>query len=155
MDELDQKILQILIKSARTPFSRIGKMCGVSQAVVKQRYKKIKLRNPNLKSTVILDPTKIGFNSFATFSIKLIKEDYIQKVKSILYNYPRLVYLVELIGDFDFSFIIYIEKFEDFCETIEFLEKIKEIKEIDIALSRKNDTYCAPELTELVILEIE
>ena len=59
MDELDTKILRILLEDARTPFSAIGKKLDVSKDLVKRRYNRLKERNKNLKSTVVLDFEKI------------------------------------------------------------------------------------------------
>ena len=155
MDKVDREIFQILVKDARMPFSRVGKMLGISTDLVKKRYQGIKDRNPNLKSTVILAPEKMRFKTMVSFYIKVVSEEGIPKVLSKISNYQKRVIILELIGDFDLVFCIYAVDFEDFYRAMEYLERVKEIKEVHITYSNRNDISCSPVGAELLIHEVQ
>ena len=44
MDEVDQKIVQLLIKNARMSYSEIGQQVGISRVAVKQRDQSLERR---------------------------------------------------------------------------------------------------------------
>ena len=119
MDELDTKILSILLKNARTPFSTIGKELGISKDLVKRRYNRLKKRNENIKSSVVLDFEKIGFELVIGFSIKVLKESDVPKVKAELVKCPNIGYLADQVGDFDFYLDAYISGMDEICKVME------------------------------------
>ena len=41
IDQIDQKILSLLVNNARMPFLEIAKECGISGAAIHQRVKKL------------------------------------------------------------------------------------------------------------------
>ena len=155
MDKIDLEILQILVKDARMPFSKVGKMLGISIDLVKKRYQGIKDRNPNLKSTVILDTKQMGLKTVISFYIKALNEEGIPKIRSKLENYPKIVNIVDLIGDFDFFCYIYAADFKDFYEIMEYLERIKEIKVMRSAFSNNNEFLDSPVGAELLVHEVK
>lgn len=155
MDNLDQEILAILIKDARMPFSRLGKKLGISSDLAKKRYKKIMNRNPQLKTTVVLDSKKLGFNSMTGFYIILKNHESIQKVMTKLFNYSKTILLSECIGDFDLFHSIYMREFKDFQETMDYLERFEEIKEVQIQFPNKDENINFPLGNELLIYEVE
>ena len=44
LDELDQKIVQLLIKNARMSYSEIGSLVGISRVAVKMRVQSLEKR---------------------------------------------------------------------------------------------------------------
>jgi len=151
MDELDREILKILIKDARTPFIKIGKMLGVSKDQVKRRYTRIKQRNSNLKSTLILDFEKMGFKNIMGFSIKTCSEADVPKVKAKLFDCPKRGYLSEQIGDFDFYFDVYLTKIEEIYEVMEYLRQIEGIQSLNPWCYLLNPDETLPYLNETLI----
>jgi Lrp/AsnC family transcriptional regulator for asnA, asnC and gidA len=132
MDEIDVKILKILIKDARTPFSKIGKILGISKDRVKRRYEKIKQKNPNLKSSVILDLEKIGFKGGVGICIKESSVADHKKIIEKILNYPRITNVTEVVGDWNVYFDILVEDFNNIYELNEFLCKIEGIESMNI-----------------------
>jgi Lrp/AsnC family transcriptional regulator for asnA, asnC and gidA len=132
MDELDKKILKILSKDARTPFSKIGNALGVSADLVRKRYNKMKKNKKlNLKTSITFDPRKVGFKIIMGFSIKVTNRSSIPKVTDELLNCPNSAGQSEQIGDYDFYFDTFIAKIEDITEIVAYLRQIKEIEVID------------------------
>ena len=132
MDEIDIKILKILDKDARVPFNKIGKMLGISKDSVKRRFERIKKRNPNLKCSVKLNVSKLGFKAIIGFCLKSSNNSDNNKIRNILLNCPRLMEVTETVGDFDFYFDVFTEDYSDLYEIYEYLKQIKEIESLNV-----------------------
>ena len=132
MDELDVEIFKILVKDARTPISKIGKMLGVSKDRVKRRYERMKQRNPNLKSTVILDLKLMGFKTEIGFCVKKLALADSQKIKVELLNCPKIYKSSEAFGDFDFFVGVLAIEYDEYFEIYNYLEQIEGIESIDV-----------------------
>lgn len=55
MDEVDQKIIRVLRRDARTPFTTIGKELGISDATIHFRVKKMRKAGIIRKYTVVVN----------------------------------------------------------------------------------------------------
>ena len=60
LDELDQKIVQLLIKNARFSYSDIGKEVGISRVAVKARIQAFEKKGVIEEYTTIINPQKIS-----------------------------------------------------------------------------------------------
>ena len=54
LDELDQKIVQLLIKNARMSYSEIGSLVGISRVAVKMRVQSLEKRGVIEEYTTII-----------------------------------------------------------------------------------------------------
>ena len=60
MDEVDQKIVQLLIRNARMSYSDIGQQVGISRVAVKSRIKALEEKGVIEEYTAIINPQKIS-----------------------------------------------------------------------------------------------
>ena len=60
LDELDQKIIQLLIKNARMSYSDIGQQIGISRVAVKMRVQALEQKGIIEEYTTIINPQKIS-----------------------------------------------------------------------------------------------
>ena len=60
LDELDQKILRLLIQNARMSYSDIGKETGISRVAVKMRIQALEARGVIEEYTTVINPQKIN-----------------------------------------------------------------------------------------------
>ena len=60
LDELDQKIVQLLIQNARMSYSEIGQKIGISRVAVKMRVQALEKRGIIEEYTTIINPQKIS-----------------------------------------------------------------------------------------------
>ena len=60
LDELDQKIVELLIKNARMSYSDIGEQVGISRVAVKSRIQALEQRGVIEEYTTIINPQKIS-----------------------------------------------------------------------------------------------
>ena len=61
IDKLDRKILEIVMKNARTPSKVVAVECGVSRAAVHQRIQKMTELGVIKCSCYIINPKTLGF----------------------------------------------------------------------------------------------
>ena len=60
LDELDQKIIQLLIENARISYSDIGEKTGISRVAVKARIQALEKKGVIEEYTTIINPQKIS-----------------------------------------------------------------------------------------------
>ena len=83
LDELDQKIIQLLVKNARMSYSDIGEKIGISRVAVKARIQALENKGIIEEYTTIINPQKISGAVSCYFEIET-KPDYFKEVTDIL-----------------------------------------------------------------------
>ena len=83
LDELDQKILQLLIHNARISYSEIGKQIGLSRVAVKMRVNALEEKGIIEEYTTIINPQKISGAVSCYFDIETLP-DQLMNVAQIL-----------------------------------------------------------------------
>lgn len=74
LDEMDQKIVQLLIKNSRMSYSEIGKQVGISRVAVKMRVQSLENRGVIEEYTTIINPQKISGAVSCYFEIEMTPE---------------------------------------------------------------------------------
>ena len=82
LDELDQKIIQLLIENARISYSDIGEEAGISRVAVKARIQALEKRGVIEEYTTIINPQKISGAVSCYFEIET-KPEYLSQVTDI------------------------------------------------------------------------
>lgn len=83
LDELDQKIIQLLVKNARMSYSDIGEKIGISRVAVKARIQALENKDIIEEYTTIINPQKINGAVSCYFEIET-KPDSFKEVTDIL-----------------------------------------------------------------------
>ena len=83
LDELDQKIIQLLIENARMSYSDIGEKTGISRVAVKTRIRSLEERKIIEGYTTIINPQKISGAVSCYFEIETLP-NAISEVTQIL-----------------------------------------------------------------------
>ncbi len=86
LDELDQKILQLLIKNARMSYSEIGQQVGVSRVAVKMRIQALEQRGIIEEYTTVINPQKISGAVSCYFEIETEPETLAQVTELLRQN---------------------------------------------------------------------
>ena len=76
LDELDQKIVQLLIKNARLSYSDIGKEVGISRVAVKARIQALQKKRVIEEYTTIINPQKISGAISCYFEIETLSNSF-------------------------------------------------------------------------------
>ncbi|WP_163651932.1 Lrp/AsnC family transcriptional regulator [Listeria sp. PSOL-1] len=89
MDEIDKKILQLLMKNSRMPVKEISKQVLLSEPSVKNRMEKLVENGIIENFTIKVNPMKLGFNISFIIKISNLKPT-VQSLERILKNFPNL-----------------------------------------------------------------
>jgi Lrp/AsnC family leucine-responsive transcriptional regulator len=60
LDELDLRIVALLLKDGRTPAAQIAEQIGLSRPAVADRLEKLERQGVILGTTAVVDPTRLG-----------------------------------------------------------------------------------------------
>lgn len=97
LDELDQKIVQLLIENARSSYSDIGQQIGISRVAVKARIQALETRGIIEEYTTIINPQKISGAVSCYFDIETTPEALAQ-VTGLLEANPVITQIYRVTG---------------------------------------------------------
>ena len=97
LDELDQKIVQLLIKNARMSYSDIGQKIGISRVAVKMRVQALEKKGIIEEYTTIINPQKISGAISCYFEIETLPET-LSQVISILDQNQTITQIYRVTG---------------------------------------------------------
>lgn len=97
LDELDQKIIQLLIKNARMSYSDIGQQIGISRVAVKARIQSLEQRGIIEEYTTIINPQKISGAVSCYFEIETLP-DTLAKVSEVLRQNETITQIYRVTG---------------------------------------------------------
>ena len=86
LDELDQKIVRLLIQNARMSYSEIGQQIGISRVAVKMRVQALEQKGIIEEYTTIINPQKISGAIFCYFEIETIPENLAETAELLRKN---------------------------------------------------------------------
>lgn len=79
IDSLDQKILRVLTKDARTPYAEMAKNFGVSPGTIHVRVEKMRQSGIIKGTKVIIDERKLGYDVCCFIGIILKAQKIMKK----------------------------------------------------------------------------
>lgn len=91
LDDLDKKILSLIVENARTPFLEVARECGVSGAAIHQRVQRLTSIGVITGSEFTLNPTKVGYHTCAFIGIFLKDASYFDNVVCKMEAIPQVV----------------------------------------------------------------
>lgn len=91
IDNLDRKILNIIMNNARTPSKDIALVCGVSRAAIHQRVQRLIEMGVIVGSGYDVNPRKLGYNTCTYVGVKLEKGSLYRDVVNELEKIPEIV----------------------------------------------------------------
>lgn len=91
IDNLDRKILEIVIKNARIPSKDVAVVCGVSRAAIHQRIQRMIDMQVITGSGYHVNPKVLGFTTCTYIGVKLEKGSMYRDVVPELEKIPEVV----------------------------------------------------------------
>ncbi len=107
LDELDEKILKLIIGNARLPFLEVARICQVSGAAIHQRIQKLMNLGILKGSEFIVDNTKVGYDTCAYMGLYLNSPGQFPTVTAALKEIPEVVECHYTTGKYDLFIKIY------------------------------------------------
>ena len=100
LDEIDQKIIRVLEKDARTSLRKISELVDVSLGTVSNRVKKMEKNGVIKGYSVILNPDEIGWELNVVIGLRIQKGRLIEIQEKIAQD-SRVHGVYDVTGDFD------------------------------------------------------
>ncbi len=130
MDNIDLGILDALKEDARTSFREIAKRLNVSPDTVGNRYERLRKEGVIIGSTVVVDPSKLGYTFIARFGIN-VRPAYSSQVLEQIIKFPSVIIASKLVGSYDLMAITVVKdmphlwKIRDTILEMPFVEKME------------------------------
>ena len=131
LDEIDLRMLSLLLKNSRIPYRRLAKELGIGESTVYTRMNRL-IKAGVLKSfTVSLDYSKLGYATEAVLEIKPYPQ-YIAQVKTSLKKLPFVVEASLLTGDYPIMVTIVVRNNDELASKIDEVARIDGVADINI-----------------------
>ena len=146
MDEVDQKIVEMLIEDARVSFRKIAKIVDKSPDTVIHRYQRLRESGEIRGSTVVVNPKLIGYEGMAAFHIDVStsggsKTDSTRILKTLI-KMPNIIVVTKTVGDHDLLAIGVIHDVDHLMKLGDEIAKISGIKNIQASLWTSDSEVC-------------
>ena len=141
LDEIDLTILEILKEDARTSFREIARKLGVSPDTISNRYEKLIELGVIIGSTVVIDPSKIGYSFIARFGIN-VKPAYSSQVLEKIIKIPSIIMASKLVGSHDLVAISVIKNFQHLCELRDNILEMPYVDKVEVGMWIKTMKLC-------------
>lgn len=133
VDEVDEKIINLLSKDGRLPFSKIAQEVGVSTATVARKYERLR-KNNLIKVSIQINPAKLGYQSILTLNLLLSDPNETNEIADKLIRIPSVTYILKISGSYDISFVCLVKDCKEMYEVNDEIMKIPNIKGIEAYL---------------------
>lgn len=91
IDNLDRKILNIIMENARIPSKDVAVQCGVSRAAIHQRIQRLIDMKVIIGSGYNIDPHKLDYNTCTYIGVRLEKGSLYREAAAELEKIPEVV----------------------------------------------------------------
>lgn len=98
LDEIDNRIVDLLLKNGRMSFSDIGEEVGLSRVAVKNRIRALERKGIIQGYKAIIDPQSVPGMATFILHVETAAETF-EKAKAYLINSPEVITLVQTTGE--------------------------------------------------------
>jgi Lrp/AsnC family transcriptional regulator for asnA, asnC and gidA len=119
LDELDRKILRLIVNDARKPFLEVARECNVSGAAIHQRVQKLIQAGVIKGSCMVIDAAKTGYETCAYMGLYLKDPEQFTAVTEALQNIPEVVEWHYTTGPSDLFIKIYAKNNQHLLDMIQ------------------------------------
>jgi DNA-binding Lrp family transcriptional regulator len=140
IDEIDAKILNTLLKAARTSFAKIARDCGVSNTTIVKHFHKLQQSGVITGTSLITRLKDFGyqFPLAADINVTTGKE---QEVMKALRKIPNFRACFQVIGKYDIHSTFYVENIEEIEEIRDRLKNLKSIIRVGLTATLSELSY--------------
>lgn len=131
LDNTDKKILNILQENARITNVQLASKIGISPPAMLDRVKRLEINGIIRKYAALLNPEKVGKNTFALVSVSLtmhrntIIDDFTKAIK----KFDEVLECYHVTGESDFLLKIAVKNIQEYEHFI--IEKFTKIKGVN------------------------
>lgn len=141
LDKIDLVILEMLKEDARTSFREIARKLDVSPDTISKRYERLIEQEVIIGSTVVINPSKIGYSFIARFGIN-VKPAYSSQVLDRIIKIPSVIIASKLVGSHDLIAISVIRDFEHLCNLRDTILEMPYVDKVEVGMWIKTMKLC-------------
>jgi DNA-binding Lrp family transcriptional regulator len=133
IDEIDEKILRLLIKDARTRIKDIAKECNISSVSVLNRIKRLKTRGVITGATLFPRVALINLPTIANIGINLdSNESNEDEIIKLIGEQINLVEPSASVGKYDLCALVFTESVSELDKAVYAVRKCAGVRKIDV-----------------------
>ena len=140
LDELDIKILSLLMENSRISLNKIAERLGISVATASARVKKLESLGVIERYTIYINCRKLGFQGGAILLIKVRKDvdDVVKKLK----DFPEIKFIYRVAGAYDLCVCVTCTDVDSLSKVLDKIQGIENVIEtqkmvlLDILMER-------------------
>jgi len=133
IDEIDYKILRILLKNSRSTYVDIAREVNLSDVAVIKRIKKLENIGVIKKYSCVIDPVKLGYSKVSITGIN-VDPDALLNVIENLKNKDYVKYIAITSGDHELITIIWARDSDELMRIHREIESLPGVRKIYPAL---------------------
>jgi DNA-binding Lrp family transcriptional regulator len=147
IDKIDEKVIKAISQNSRKNIVDIAKEINETIDIVKYRLKKLKENKIINGFTIQLNLEKLGYEYYSVFlNMHNLSEALINKVISYAENHPNILFIVEVIGNYDLQLELEVKNYIEFENILkdfrkEFSENIPNFEILRVIREYKEDFY--------------
>jgi len=124
IDLKDKKILELVVKDGRMPFTEMAKKIMLSKDAVSYRIKRLQSKGVIKKFTAIVDYKAFGHSAYNVFlQTREVTEEKEEKFLKYLDKEPHIVDVIDYSDAFDFHLKIIARTIEKFNQIIQWIKE--------------------------------
>jgi Lrp/AsnC family transcriptional regulator for asnA, asnC and gidA len=136
LDEIDKKLLNILQRDARTPFAKIAREFGVSEATVRFRVKKLIDKGVVTRFITLLDPRKIGVPITATIVAK-VEQTLLDKAVEQIASFDEAHHVFQSTGEYDIVAVVHARDMTHLSEIRKRVKMLPGVKDVSVSVATR------------------
>lgn len=141
LDEIDQKIANVLRHDGRASFSKIAKQVGLSTHTVIKRYKRLK-KNGTLKVSIQINPNKLGYSALLDLNIAFTTIRGLSiNIVDLLSRIPDVITITKISGDFDLQVSAMVRDLKQVFSIQEEIAHISGVTQIEPSLRKAPERW--------------
>lgn len=148
LDKLDFAILNYLQVDGRTSFTDISEKEGVSVGTVRTRFTRL-IQEGVLHIVGRVDPTKVGFNSYAHIAVCIRPAKFREKVARKISTWPEVSFVASTTGAYDLEVDVMCANNDHLTEFVDRLSALEGVSHTNTTIYLKVYTYAQPGLQVL------
>jgi DNA-binding Lrp family transcriptional regulator len=139
LDKTAREIIKQLNKNPEKSYSKISEKVGTSISTVKRRFEQLKKDNVILRTTQIIDLSRIGYNGKVLLFISGSKKFNMKNVTERMGKIKNIFYFASGLGVCEMFAIGLFKKFSDIEQIINEIKMLPSVKTIKISITSNTE----------------
>jgi DNA-binding Lrp family transcriptional regulator len=131
IDEIDAKILRLLIKDARTKKTEIADACGLSSTAINNRIESMKANGLIVKSALNINLAFFGYPYLLLIGVNLLPEKENQII-DVIKQHTKVAGIDRTVGKYDLCLFVFAENLNDLDRLKNLIKNQHGVTEIDV-----------------------